>query len=389
MPKTIGIVSALYLPHLGGVERFTQGLAFELANMGHDVSIITCNHAGLAPHESPKAGVEVYRLPCLSLMGGRFPLIKANGDLRRINAALCEKQFEGILINTRFYPASLYGLKLGRRAGVRPVVLDHGSSYIGFDSPKIDWLVHGYEHTMTGLIKRYKPDFYGVSCMSARWLDTFGIAAKGVIHNAINAEAYRSSASDRNFREELGISSDELMVVFTGRLLVSKGVRSVARVAQILHERGVKASFVLAGDGPELPFVKNNTSPNVYALGRLDSTDVAALLLQSNLFLFPSEYPEGLPTSVLEAGACGLTTIGTNVGGMREIMPTEDYGIVYEAFDAERCAVQIEAYNANRQLLAERGALCRRRVEEEFSWRTTACSALDAMERANVRSEWR
>lgn len=385
MPKTIGIVSALYLPHLGGVERFTQGLAFEIADMGHDVCIITCNHAALAQHENPRSGVEVYRLPCLSLMGDRFPLIKANGDLRRIDSALRKKHFDGMFINTRFYPASLYGLKLSRHLGVRPVLLDHGSSYIGFNNPKIDWLVRGYERAVTRLVKRYAPDFYGISAMSSRWLGSFGIMAQGVIHNAVNAEAYRSSASNRDFRGELGISPDALVVAFTGRLVVSKGVRGITRVARILYERGVKASFVLAGDGPEQSYLEQNASPNLHVLGRLDSMDIAALLLQSNLFLFPSD-SEGLPTSVLEAGACGLTTIGTDVGGMREIMPTEDYGIVYETFDAERCAAQIEAYDTNRQLLIERGQLCRMRVEEEFSWRATACAALDAMERANGRS---
>jgi glycosyltransferase involved in cell wall biosynthesis len=382
MAGRIGIVSAFALPHLGGIEQFTDNLARELVSRGHPVSVITCDFAGLGEYEMLPSGVEVFRLPCVTLAGDRFPLVRKDARFRRMDALLASEEYEGILVNTRFFSTTPYALDLGGRAGVRPFVLDHGSAYIGFGSPAIDWAVRLYEHGMTWRAKRREPDFYGVSQKSVEWLRHFGIEACGAINNAVDAAGFVAQASGRAFREELGLGPDAMVVAFTGRLLSSKGVWHVIDVARALHERGANVWFAVAGDGPELERLQAAAPPNVAFVGRLEKPDVAALLLQSDLFLFPSEYPEGMPSSVLEAAACGLSTIGTDVGGMREILPSDEYGVVYERFDAEDCVRRIEGMLEGREALKEAGERCRQRVERKFSWKRTADAVLAACERA-------
>ena len=63
--KTIGIVSAHFLPHLGGVERYTYNLAKSFIHMGKKVVIITSLIEDL-PCKEEIEGIIIYRLPSFS-----------------------------------------------------------------------------------------------------------------------------------------------------------------------------------------------------------------------------------------------------------------------------------------------------------------------------------
>ena len=63
--KVAAIFSALYLPHMGGVETYTAGLAHELAARGYRVVVATSRLSEANPvHETQPDGVEVLRFPC-------------------------------------------------------------------------------------------------------------------------------------------------------------------------------------------------------------------------------------------------------------------------------------------------------------------------------------
>ncbi len=371
------IFSALYLPHMGGVERFTDSLARELSSMGHHVTIITSKVDESPSYESIGESIVIHRLDSLSLMGGRLPIYKPSARNREVLSTLARNQFDGVLINTRFYPLSLVGLSFARKCGAPAVVLDHGSAYLTFDNRVLDMIEHGYEHAITFAEKLFHPDFYGISERSCEWLRTFGIRAKGVIPNAINAEAFRGQASGRDFRRELGINRDTLMLVFTGRLIPEKGIQVLLDVMSGVTQYDVQ--LVLAGEGPLRPLVEQSGLPNVHLVGRLDSPDIAALLLQGDLFVLPSR-SEGFCTSLLEASACGTPSIVTDVGGARELIPDECYGWVVNEdgpssqsfFDA------LSAYvteGCRHTLVAERDIS--RWVEVNYSWHKSATTLID------------
>ena len=381
MSKKIGIVSAYYLPHLGGVEQFTDSLAHELVRMGHLVKIVTCGNTGHVERQSPCEGIEVFRLPGRSLLGDRFPMLRKGSELAGACDQIAQIPLDGMLINTRFYGTTPLALELGRRMGIRPFVLDHGSSYVGFGIPGVDSAVHAYERWMTRRAKAYDPDFYGISDRSVEWLRTFGIEAAGVIHNAIDVHEFDALASNRDFRAELGIAPNTLLAAFTGRMVVTKGIQKIADVARELEAQGANVAIVMAGDGPDKNKVQKAAPPNVKFVGRLAREDVSALLHQANLFLFPSD-TEGLPTSLLEACASGISAISTNVGGVRELMPNDQYGIVLDSANVGQMVEHVLWCNEHRDVLAQRGAACRELVMREFSWTKTAQATLDACEYA-------
>ena len=380
------VFSAQFLPNYGGVEQFVAHLARTLARGGQPVCVVAANNYRAAEREVLEPGVDVVRLPCLGPEGDRLAFPRRNAAFRRLWAGLEELEPLGVLANNLFYPHSLLAMRYARAQGLRPVLLSHASSYMSVGKPLADAAGHAYEQAMARCVAAYDPACYGVSEMARDWLATFGIQGEGVLHNAVDAAAFRALASERDFRAELGIAESTLLVAFTGRLIPEKGTAELLEIARLLEAEQADVRLVVAGDGPELSRLQAAGLSTLTVTGRLPREDVSALLQQADLFVFPSKYPEGLPTALLEAGACGLTSIATDVGGVREVMPSEAFGEVLAQADPASFAAAIIAYLDHRDVLAARGLRVRERVEEVFSWDRTAGDVLAACERAQHTS---
>ena len=378
----IAIVSAYYPPHMGGVETFAHNLARTLASSGHAVTVITSKLDNDPPRESFDDGVQIFRLPTWNLLHSRFPLLKprflhsnASSDLRQLN-------LDAVIVNTRFYPLSRYGARLAHHLGLTSIIIEHGSSHLTIGNAFADRCIRAYEHFATAIIKRFRPRFFGVSNEALEWLEHFGIEGEGIFHNAIDAESFVHQSSHRNFRKELGIPADDTVVAFTGRIVSEKGIWILAKVAEEFYERGARFHFLVAGDGPELVGFAStcDEQPNMHVLGRLSRPDVAALLLDADAFCFPSSYPEGLPTSLLEAAACGTYIVVSKVGGALEIVPSCDYGTVVNETNPHAFVSALLDYDADQDSCTLRARACRERVLREFSWEKTAEAVLKAIQ---------
>lgn len=325
------IFSARYAPEVGGVESYTKNMAHQLVTDGDRATVVTLALSDAPSHEVQEDGVEVVRLPGIGLMGGRLPLARKGREYRRTMAEAALTDVDRVLVNTRFYGHSVDGLRFARSVGASAVMLDHGSAYLTLGGGLSDVVIRRYEHFMTAIDKRFHPTFAGVSSASAAWLKTYGIQTDFVIPNAIDAPAFRAEASGRDFRSELGVGDDQLLVVSVGRLSPEKGSRELLEAARLVGDSVVVA---IAGDGMLRAELEATISPNAHLLGNLDHPNLSALLSQADLFCLPTR-SEGFCTSLLEAGAWGLTPLMTHVGGTDEVMgnpPT--YGRILAGMDA-------------------------------------------------------
>lgn len=381
MRREVVIFSALYPPHMGGVEVFTQHLARTLSARGNSVVVVTNDTNGLGAGIEDDGGVKVLRLPCRPLLGGRFPLAKKDAKARELWHWLESRNVDGVLVNTRFYPHSLAGMKFARSKGVRPVVLDHGSAYLSFSNPALDPIVRNYERAVTVRGKRYAPAYYGISKKSAEWLGEFGITAEGVIPNSIDAAAYRAMSSDRDFRAELGLDDTRLMVAFVGRFIPEKGVASLLEASKSNELAKFGAVFVMAGDGPLAPDVEKAQGDTLRWVGRLSAPDVSAFLQQADLLCLPTR-SEGFSTTLLEAAACGCPAVVTDVGGARELIPDDAHGTILPSMSARDVEAAIANLAVRREVLDAQSSACRKLVEETCSWDVTAAAVEGAVARA-------
>lgn len=374
-PRTYALFSALYAPHMGGVESYTAGLARELTAQGHRVIVVTSRLAPEHPeHEIQADGTEVFRLPCRPLLGGRLPVPVRNARHAQLLEQVAAAKPTRIAVNTRFYGHSLDGVRFASATGAPAIIIEHGSAHLSLGNALADRVVEAYEHHVTKRIMSFGLPFFGVSEACLAWLRHFGIEGCGVIPNSVDMDAYAAAASPRDFRAELGLAEDDVLAVCVGRLVPEKGISAMLEAARIME--GQKVAFAFAGDGPLLESVKA-ASGRVFALGRLDSSEVAALLRASDAYCLPSR-SEGFATTLLEACATDAFPITTRVGGVAELGIGKRGGIVLPDMEASSVAEALAYVRDHRQDCAAQGRALGERARANNSWRASAA----ALERA-------
>lgn len=110
-------------------------------------------------------------------------------------------------------------------------------------------------------------------------------------------------------------------LVYLGRLTVEKGLLELVESIRVFKEKGVLLSANLVGDGPDRPKIEAAISlagveSQIQLNGFVsDKNAICNHLLQGRIFVLPS-YTEGLPRSLLEAAALGVSLVSTPVGGI-------------------------------------------------------------------------
>ncbi|MDB9874308.1 glycosyltransferase family 4 protein [Flavobacteriaceae bacterium] len=155
-------------------------------------------------------------------------------------------------------------------------------------------------------------------------------------------------------RNELGVSPDDFVFVFIGRLVGDKGINELVAAFDKLSNIDTFKSMKLILVGPyenQLDPLEFNTMTtiksniNIIATGYKD--DVRPFLAVSNVFVFPS-YREGFPNVVLQAGAMGLPCIVTDINGCNEIIRSDVNGIIIPVKDVQAI------YNAMKKLVSDK-----------------------------------
>lgn len=369
MGKTYCIFSANYLPHLGGVERYTHNLAKKLFEKGNRVIIVTSNTYHLSSVEKID-NIEIYRMPCFNLLNGRFPVIKVNREYKNIYKQLFEIPIDIVIINTRFYPHSYSGVKFAYRKKVKNIVIEHGTNHFTVNNKFLDCMGHIYEHGITHLIKKYCKNFYGVSEACSLWLKHFGIRTDGILYNAIDIEQINNCLMNPviNYKEQWGLNETSIVVTYTGRLVKEKGILKLIEAFRKLLKDYNNVYLFIAGDGDlykEISLLKNE---HLIVLGKINFENVIALLSQTDVFCLPTDYPEGFPTSVLEAVSCKCFTVTTKSGGSKELIINPQYGIILkentvdEIYKSIKYGIENEDYRQNATILSYK------RLVNNFTW---------------------
>jgi len=155
-----------------------------------------------------------------------------------------------------------------------------------------------------------------------------------------------------NHLSENGSGSHPLRVGFLGSLAqIYKAPDILLQAAAICYRNGLDFEVMIAGDGKFRGLLEKVASDlgitnRVLFLGALTpGKDVFVFLDQIDLFVLPSRV-EGLPRAMVEAMSRACPCIGSTVGGIPELLPTED---LVEAGDANGLATKIQEVLASRE----------------------------------------
>jgi glycosyltransferase involved in cell wall biosynthesis len=185
-------------------------------------------------------------------------------------------------------------------------------------------------------------------------------------------------------RDELKLLKTDCVVGMISNFGALKGHRYFLDAARIIIGRRQQVSFVLAGSGPR------REDAVAYARElRIDQhirfvdsrPDVSKILAAFDIFAF-SSIIEGFPNAVLEAMAAGLPVVATRVGGIPEIIDTEDKGILVEPRNAEELARAVERLIDDPGLRAAIGKSGQRSVIKRYAASRMAAAYAGLYERA-------
>jgi glycosyltransferase involved in cell wall biosynthesis len=123
--------------------------------------------------------------------------------------------------------------------------------------------------------------------------------------------------------------------------------------------------------------------------GSVPHRDTPSFYRAADVFALSSEF-DNSPNVILEAMACGLPVVSTDVGGVREFVIDRSGGAVVPPGDAASFACALESYLAQPEAALAAGTFNRQRASTEFSWRASALQLLDVYRRvvaARTRTE--
>jgi glycosyltransferase involved in cell wall biosynthesis len=124
--------------------------------------------------------------------------------------------------------------------------------------------------------------------------------------------------------------------LFVGRLSREKGLNTILRAWEQVREFPLK----IAGVGPLAEFVQKRAAevPNVEYLGRQGPEEILQLMKNATVLVFPSEWYEGLPMTIIESLACGTPVLASRLGSMIDLVRSGETGYHFEAGDADQLA---------------------------------------------------
>ena len=248
---------------------------------------------------------------------------------RPINGHLCLRAVEDavalfrpdLILNFWLYPDGLASVLLGQRLGVPVVVEALGSDLLRIGDPcTLFW---------TGRVLRGAARVLAVSEHLRRQAVAFGAhdSKTHVIRNAYDKRIF--APADRTMvRAALGLGQEEEVVLYAGSLVRSKGLLELWEAFAELARRRAKWRLVLVGEGPlggplQAMARSAGLEERLRLAGQCSTEEVARWLAAANVFCLPS-YSEGMPNVVIEAIACWRPVVACNVGGVGELVNTEN-----------------------------------------------------------------
>ena len=349
-------------PHIGGVGVHIHSLSKELIRQGHEVYVITYPHKDIRDID----GIHVIGTKGVNIPGlrGLFFAINAKKELKE----LIEREDIDIIHGHYLFPAGWASVKAGKSTNTKTYVTSHGSDMFE---------LYKKQAYTRPLIRKVLKDADVVLAVSNALKDEIiktkipNIEKKVRLHwNSVDINKFKTTKENESkFRKELvhefNIAADKPIILFVGNIIKRKNVDLLLEAKKQLN---TKANLVVVGDGPLLEQLKakaekeyfDGNLENVYFTG--SRTDVEDIIPSCDLLVLPS-FTESFGLVLIEALACGKPVIGSNVGGIKEII-TDDVGLLIDPNDSEDLTKAIDRILTDKNLMEKFKSNARNRAKD-------------------------
>ena len=309
------LVTPFLPPKIGGIERHSENFVAEFSKESKNrITVLTSRGLNDFERNDYPSNVNVITLASIILFG-RLPIpIPTYGNVKKF-ARLAKMDFNRLLIQSHLFPISTLSAMVFTAIPTR-IWINHSSGFIVVNQSVIQKIEMAYEKFQLAIMAKRVNRFIGVSEESANWASiltgkTFEFISNGVNSNLISPRS--------TFPTEFG----KLRFVYVSRLIPGKGGIETLQIFKKLMgklDRDYEIMLTVIGAGTELTlmedFARNNHLPVTF-VGAIEHQRVIELIKTADIFLYPSNYPEGLPTVILESIASGLLIATTVTAGLR------------------------------------------------------------------------
>jgi glycosyltransferase involved in cell wall biosynthesis len=372
MAATIRICHVQHHSVLAGAQRSMLEIFAALDRQRYEIHV-ACKGPGPLTEELARLNVPVHFVPSMQRGLHAWSDWRAYRELRSI----CVKhRFQ--IVHTHGTKPGLVGRIAARRAGA-PVVLHHMYTW------PLDKIRSSVRRGLYGSLEQLAA--YYCDCLvtvnreqyadvlSRHWMpaEHCAMICPGVDLTAWHPD--RKPHFRQHFRNRLGSSEDEFVVLYLGRLVPSKQPLMLAEIAARLDALRPHKPWRLwiAGTGPAeqaLPEAirQHQVAHRVRMIGWQD--DPSGVVHAADVVLLPS-LAEGLPRSLLEAQAAGIPTVASDIRGNREVV-VEGTGTLCPAGDPAAYARALVALIDSPQLRRAQGLAARDHAEHAFDTRVNS-----------------
>jgi glycosyltransferase involved in cell wall biosynthesis len=340
-----------YPPIGGGGGRVAKSVAEKLSQRGHDVHVQTAGMPHLPKLERVN-GVIVHRAPSFRRREDRctvpeMALFLVTGFLPTLRHL---REWRPDVIHAHFaVPTGALAFAISFFARVPYVLTVHLGDVPGGFPDQTDQLFRIVKPLTVPIWRRAA----AVSAVSGHVRElavkAYGMPVKTIL-NGIEIPSTLPAPSR---------SHTPRRILFVGRFVSQKNVLVIIEALARLRELDWHATLI--GDGPLMPEVRGRVRAHgfdqrVTVPGWQESAAVECAMIESDIFLIPSS-AEGLPVAAIQALRHGLAIIGTDIGGLREVIDPERNGFVVPVGDADALAAKLRVLLEDEPiLLAMKGA---------------------------------
>ena len=341
-------VSPYFPPEMGGVESYVFNIAWELKQTHNiEVVVVTSNTNGNEQICEDYLGIKVYRLPILIRISNTpiNPLWYFS-----IKGIIQEEKPD--IINSH-QPVPFIGDIAAAVSGKIPFVLSYHSGTMKKDKLLSDIVIYFYEKLiLPHTIKRATR----IICASNFVRDTLlkkSTSKLTVINPAIDTSLFKPNPDVRR---------EENLVLFVARykkMYEMKGLYYLIDAVNMLD--GVKLRIV--GE------IDESIDKNVEFVGLKKGENLVKEMQKAQLLVLPSIAPmESFGMVLLEAMACKTPVVGTNMGGIPEVIRDGIDGFIVPAKDSTSLALSILKIIADKDLAARMGCSGEAKAKEKYTW---------------------
>lgn len=368
----ICLLTDYFFPHLlGGTEKVVFELGRQLVRKGCQVTVVTLNTDRVESH-SQVEGMNIYRLPAISvtkLIGAQLTLSPL--ALFRLHRIVKRIRPDIIHAHNLYFQLTMVAPFMKRLAHVPLVTTIHLPQMV-YNRILLDFSIRFYQTVVGNLIIRSSDKLVAVSQTVMRHVieDLKPHPSKiVVIPNGVDTDVYMPNAQ----------KGEDIIVTYVGRLIANKGPHYLVQAAPDILKDHPEVHFYIIGAGPlRNELLKRATFRKIvdhfHFFGSVH--DVLPFLRATTVFVRPS-LTEGMSLAVLEAMACGLPIVASNVLGNAEILEDGVDGYLVPPADSKALAKAISFLLANREVASALGKNARKTVERLYNWKTIAEKTLE------------